>query len=306
MKFNLPIWVKAVVLNLLGGVTILLGATPSDELLDRLKPEGFVNDFAGVLTPSQREALEKRVRATQEKNGAEIAVVTVQSMEGGQVDDFTHKLFQKWGVGQKGRNNGVMLLVAIQDRKARIEVGYGLEPALPDALAGRILNEELFPAFKQQAYADGLTRSVERVAEIIEGGKVDSKSAQRKPLSPEGYLILGVALLGFAAGGLMQGCSLGNGEFPGCSSLGLLAFAGVMLSLVWQGSPACAVACVLAALVMAGLGFYLVRYKNWQFDVSSDGSSDGGGWSGGGGFSDGGGGGFGGGSSGGGGASGGW
>src|SRR6185437_11437725 len=76
--------------------------------------------------------------------------------------------FKQWGIGQKDQKNGILLLVAIQDRKARIEVGYGLEPILPDALAGRILNGQLFPAFKQQRYADGLTAAVNRIIEIME------------------------------------------------------------------------------------------------------------------------------------------
>jgi uncharacterized protein len=85
------------------------------------------------------------------KTGAQFAVVTLKSLEGGQIDDFANKLFKKWGVGEKGKNNGIMLLVAMQDRKARIEVGYGLEPILPDALAGRVLDEQLFPAFSSSS-----------------------------------------------------------------------------------------------------------------------------------------------------------
>ena len=89
----------------------------------------------------------------------------------GRVDDFTHKLFAKWGVGQKGKNNGLMLLVALPRSQGRDEVGYGLEPILPDTLAGRVLDEQLFPAFKQQRYAQGLTQAVDRIAEIIERGQ---------------------------------------------------------------------------------------------------------------------------------------
>ena len=95
-------------------------------------------------------------------------MVTLKSLEGGQIDDFAVKLYKRWGIGQKGKDNGVLLVVAIDDRKARIEVGYGLEPILPDALAGRVLNEQLFPAFRQKRYAEGLTAAVNRVAEIIE------------------------------------------------------------------------------------------------------------------------------------------
>src|SRR6478672_5253052 len=141
---------------------------PTDRLLRSLQPSADVNDFAGVLKPAEREALEQRCKALREKTGAQLAVVTLKSLEGGQIDDFAVKLFKRWGIGDKEKKNGILLLVAIQDRKARIEVGYGLEPILPDALAGRILNEQLFPAFRQQRYADGLTAAVNRIAEIVE------------------------------------------------------------------------------------------------------------------------------------------
>lgn len=135
-------------------VATAFAAVPSDALLERLKPEGFVNDFANALNAAQHEALVKRVRELQSKTGAELAVVIVKSLEGGQIDDFTHKLFNRWGVGQKGKNNGVMLLVALDDRKMRIDVGYGMEPILPDLLTGRIIAEDLRPLFQKNRYPD--------------------------------------------------------------------------------------------------------------------------------------------------------
>lgn len=149
----------------LGGATSLLAwlclwtacataqdGIPTDRLLRSLRPAADVNDFAGVLTPAQKESLEARCRQLREKTGAELAVVTLKSLEGEQIDDFAAGLFKQWGIGQKDRDNGVLLLVALDDRKARIEVGYGLEEILPDALAGRVLGEQLFPAFKRHQF----------------------------------------------------------------------------------------------------------------------------------------------------------
>src|SRR3954454_18132684 len=115
---------------------------PTDRLLRSLRPTADVNDFAGILTPAEKDSLEDRCRQLRGKTGAQLAVVTLKSLEGGQIDDFAVKLFKQWGIGQKDKKNGILLLVAIKDRKARIEVGYALEPILPDALAGRILNEQ--------------------------------------------------------------------------------------------------------------------------------------------------------------------
>src|SRR4051794_30512733 len=103
---------------------------PTDRLLRSLQPTADVNDFASILAPAEKESLEERCRKLREKTGAQLAVVTLKSLEGGQVDDFAVKLFKRWGIGQKDQKNGVLLLVAIQDRKARIEVGYGIEPIL--------------------------------------------------------------------------------------------------------------------------------------------------------------------------------
>src|SRR5437773_11987720 len=99
---------------------------PTDRLLRSLQPTADVNDFAGVLNAAQRDALEERCKALREKTGAQLAVVTLKSLEGGQIDDFAVKLFKQWGIGQKDQKNGILLVVAISDRKARIEVGYGL------------------------------------------------------------------------------------------------------------------------------------------------------------------------------------
>ncbi len=146
-------------------------AIPSDKLLQSLQPHGNVNDYAGVLSPAERTSLEDRVFELRRKTGAQFAVVILQSLEGGQIDDFANKLFKKWSVGEKGKDNGILLLVAIEDRKARVEVGYGIEPILPDALAGRVLDEQLFPAFKRQRYAAGLNQAVSRIAEIVARGE---------------------------------------------------------------------------------------------------------------------------------------
>jgi hypothetical protein len=155
-------------------------AISSDVLRQSFHPHGNVNDYAGILSPAERGSLESRVLQLRQKTTAQFAVVILKSLKGSEIDDFTNKLFNQWGVGEKGKNNGVMLLVAIEDRKARIEVGYGLEPILPDTLAGRVLAEVLFPAFRQHRYAEGLTQAVARVAQIIERGKPASAEDKQK------------------------------------------------------------------------------------------------------------------------------
>lgn len=297
---------------------------PTDRLLRTLQPSADVNDFAGLLKPAEREALEQRCKALREKTGAQLAVVTLKSLEGGQIDDFAVKLFQRWGIGQKDKKNGVLLLVAIQDRKARIEVGYGLEPILPDALAGRILNEQLFPAFRQQRYADGLTAAVNRIAEIVEKNEPAPANARanrgRTMDVLTAFLLLGLFV---AVGSFMAGFGIG-------SRTGVLIAMGLLfvvipfiigLMVAFPAAPVCQVPLGLMAGLLgwnAGQGDRGFKGRRRPSDWTTPGwntwdwGSTGGGWSSGswsgGGFSSGGSdwGGFGGGSSGGGGASGGW
>jgi uncharacterized protein len=288
---------------------------PSDALLQKLQPQGNVNDYAGVLSPAERKSLEDRTVDLRQKTGAQLAVVILPSLEGGQIDDFTNKLFAKWGVGQKGKNDGVMLLAAIRDRKARIEVGYGLEPILPDALAGRVLDEQLFPAFKQQRYAQGLTQAVSRIAGIVERGQTAPPQARRREMQPGEWVISILMQVVFVVFGFgVIGAALGSRRISPVVWGAL--FGGIPMFMAWMTSPVAFLLLAVLAVVTLVVGWKMARLvgpgtfarRNWASGWTW-GSSDWGGGSsggfGGGGFS-GGGGGFGGGSSGGGGASGGW
>lgn len=140
-------------------------------MLQQLEPQGFVSDFAGVIPDTDKQQIVQLLTELEQKTGAEVAVVSIRSMKGGQIDDFANRLFERWGVGKKGRDNGVLILAAIDDRKGRIEVGYGLEGILPDALAGRILRQDLFAPFKKGNYGKGFTQGAQAVAGIIAGDK---------------------------------------------------------------------------------------------------------------------------------------
>jgi uncharacterized protein len=311
----------------LGGARSAFAAIPSDQLLASLKATGHVNDFANLLTAQQRQALEARLTALREKSGAEVAVVTLKSLGGGQIDDFANKLFKQWGIGKKGADNGALLLVAIDDRKGRIEVGYGLEGILPDAIAGRILDEQLFPAFRQQRYADGLSAAVERLATIIERGEPASVLDRNDVLRPRvsgaelvaSLIFLGVFVaIGWFVSGLGVGSKVGPLVLFGLIFGGAPLLIGLGVSGFW--SP---IIHGPLALAFGAMGYRVGRRSprlrrsgrrsrryndgwNWGGGPSWSGGGWGGGWSGGG-FSSGGGfGGFGGGSSGGGGASGSW
>ena len=139
----------------------------SDELLNRLQAQGYVSDYAGVFSVPQRDGLNRLLAELEQKTNAQIAVVTLSSLEGGEIRDFSNRLFERWGIGQKGLDNGVLLLTAMGDHEVWIEVGYGVEPIIPDARAGRILDEVVIPAFRQGDFAGGLTAGAQTLASIV-------------------------------------------------------------------------------------------------------------------------------------------
>ena len=111
-----------------------------------LKPEGYVSDFGRVIDAQSKAALEQYCGRVEQATGAQMALVTIPTLEGEPIEDVANTIFRAWGVGQKGKNEGILLLLVINDRRSRLEVGYGLEPILPDGFDGSILRE-MRPAF---------------------------------------------------------------------------------------------------------------------------------------------------------------
>ena len=126
-----------------------------------------MNDFAHVIPADQVQDLENYLAEVEQKTGAQIAVVTMPSVEGGDIDRAGVELFKAWGIGQKGKDNGVLILASIGDRRARIEVGYGLEGVITDGDAGDILRQQVYPFFKQKQYGEGLRNAAHAVADLI-------------------------------------------------------------------------------------------------------------------------------------------
>ncbi len=123
--------------------------------LGKLVPQGYVNDYANVIPASQRVALERYCAAVEKATGAQMALVTIPTLEGEPVEDVANSLYRRWGIGKKGKDEGLLLLLVVGDKRSRLEVGYGLEPILPDGSAGTVLRE-MRPALREGAYGDAL------------------------------------------------------------------------------------------------------------------------------------------------------
>ena len=135
-----------------------------------LQPQGYVSDFAGAIDPASKAQLEAYCGIVEQKTGAQMALVTIASLEGEPIEDVANTIFRAWGVGQKGKNEGILLLLSIGDRSSRIEVGYGLEPILPDGLAGSILRE-MRTALRQGDYGDAMMAAAETMGSAIAKAK---------------------------------------------------------------------------------------------------------------------------------------
>lgn len=131
------------------------------------RPAGHVTDQAQVLNDSTERQVEMILTDLEQKTSAEVAVVTVTSLEGGTVDDVANRLFESWKIGKKGQDNGVLFLIAPTERKMRIEVGYGLEGLITDAKAGRLLDEIVLPSFRQGQLSHGVAMGAFAIAQII-------------------------------------------------------------------------------------------------------------------------------------------
>ncbi len=157
---------------------------------------GYVSDFAGALTDARKDALEAKLKALDASDSTQVAVVVLKSLEGESLEDFSVRLAQGWGIGQADKDNGVLLLVALEDRAVRIEAGYGLEGKLTDAVSGMIIRNEIIPHFRQGDVAGGVEAGAEAIAAVVRGEYTGPPDSQNP--TPEIFgLLFFLAILGF-------------------------------------------------------------------------------------------------------------
>ncbi|PAU93558.1 hypothetical protein CK503_10400 [Aliifodinibius salipaludis] len=202
------------------------------------EPVGHVNDFAKMLTSGERQQLEQKLRNYRDTTTTVISVAMLDNLGGISIEEAATTLFNEWKMWEANKDNGVLILIARQERKMRIEVGYGLEGAIPDVMAGRIVREILTPSFKQSDYYGGLDRATSALIQLASGefegeladnqssdggntadfiifmlflffvfyassrggGKGRGKGRKRRTLGPGGFIFLGGGGGGFGGG----------------------------------------------------------------------------------------------------------
>ncbi len=155
-------------LALLAVLLLLLALRPDAALAQSFPPlTGRVVDNANLLDPATEQAITQKSEELERTTGQQLVVATVPSLDGYDIADYGYQLGRAWGIGEKDKNNGVILLVAPNERRVRIEVGYGLEPVLTDALSGRIIRDVVTPRFKAGDFPGGISAGVDEIARII-------------------------------------------------------------------------------------------------------------------------------------------
>ncbi len=206
-------------------ILLLVFASAAANAVDvrQLKPQGYVSDFAGVVNASDRTQLERYCATVEQATGAQMAIVTITTLGQEPIEDFANELFRSWGVGKKGKDEGVLLVLAVRDRRSRVEVGYGLEPVLPDGFAGSVLRE-MRPSLRNEQYGPALIAGAAEIGQQIAQAKGVSltRSLPRTAPGPDsggGFhipILLIVLFIFFLlagrgrGGGLLTGMILGN------------------------------------------------------------------------------------------------
>ncbi len=196
-------------------------------------PAGRVTDLTGTLSRNEIGALDQKLAAFEQETTNQIAVLIIPSLEGDSLEDYSIRLAEKWKIGQKGKNNGVILLIVKNERKLRIEVGYGLEGALPDAVSGSIIRSEIAPRFRSSQFYQGVDAGVTAIMAATKGEYKALQKRQRGNKIPT-WLVFLLFLLFFGGFSLLSsfgrrrhyhsggagGWTTGGGFFGGGSSGG--------------------------------------------------------------------------------------
>lgn len=155
----------AFIATILFPITILAFAIPQ-------KPTGFIQDYARILSPEQVSGLEQKLENYERSSTNEIAVVTIDSLDGDSIENVAQEIFTTWGIGKKGKDNGVLLLISLSDRKTRIQTGYGVEGVLTDIGTSYIQSDIIRPAFRNNDYYGGINSALDKMIEALGGSDI--------------------------------------------------------------------------------------------------------------------------------------
>ncbi len=197
MKFRLEVAMKHKIAFIIG-LCLCFFSTMAKEVPALPNPPQFVNDYAAALSAEEKVQLERKLFDYFKQTSTQIVIVIEQSLEGDDAFGYSQKLAQTWGIGEKDKKNGLLIYVALADRKMRIQVGYGLEGAVTDAISKRIIDGILKPNFKQQNYYQGFTEATDAIIKTVAGeGFTNDRKANKKKFPWGAIAIVVLVILGF-------------------------------------------------------------------------------------------------------------
>ena len=276
-------------LGFLGGIVLLVGVACADDLLP-IPPVARVTDTTGTLSADQKQALESKLADIEQRKGSQVAVLIVPTTQPEEIEQFSYRVADAWKLGRKGVDDGVLLTVAKNDHHVRIEVGRGLEGAIPDAISARIIREYLTPKFRSGDYFGGINDAVDALSKLIDGEPLPPPLEKEKAVHKSGDFFNGLIVAFFAAFWL-RGMVGGLPSVPRAGVIGAAAGAiAWFLSGLLGAAVGMGVLGIIIGLLGGGGGGFANRggWGGW----TGGGGFGGGGFSGGGGGFSGGGGGF--------------
>lgn len=237
-----------------------------------------VTDLTGILTQTETMQLEQQLTEFESRKGSQIAVLIVPTTQPETIEQYSIRVTDAWQLGRKGIDDGVLLIVARDDRTLRIETGYGLEGILPDALARRIIDETIVPQFKQGHYFDGLRTGIEQIMRIIEGETLPEPTSRSNQANNANLILENMLPFLFIALVLGRYFQAMFGKIPGATITSTIA--GILVWLIFS-SLAAAILIAIAIFVInlfeqTGRILHRGSYRNWPDNGPRSGSIGGG------------------------------
>lgn len=225
--------------------------------------KGRINDYAHMLTPATTQALEQKLAGFEQETSNQVVLLTIPSLEGDVIESFAIKVAEAWKIGQKDKNNGVLLILAQKERKIRIEVGTGLQGVLPDITAGQIIRNVIAPHLRAGNFDQGISAGLAAIIDATKGefkaSAADQQAAKKKKGSTNGLFILlilaGLVVTAIAgASSRAAGTLAGAISLPTAAAVGLGAAVGKLVLLGLLGGAAGLLISLLMRLIAAGGG----------------------------------------------------
>ncbi len=210
---SFPFNMKSSIYSLLFILTIGIAWSQSNDFPKRPNPPRLVNDFASMLSPSDAHNLELKLTAYNDSTSTQIAVVTLTHIGDYEAGDYAEQLANQWGIGVKGKDNGLLILVVKESRKVFIATGYGMEATIPDATANRLIDQVIVPHFKQGDFYGGLDQAIDTIIALMSGTYEKGPAEASKSLAF--YAFFGIILLIIIFGFVSKGGGTGSGNSGG-------------------------------------------------------------------------------------------